>query len=293
MATGSISGRIIKQKQNPWGRWVLQEFTGKEGRKLVVVSAYETVDKRGSMGALTVKSQQTSLLLHTKDKTTNPRIAFCQDLLKELRLYTESGADLLVMGDFDETFGSESDGMMAHASSLQLVNLMASQHSARPPATYARGTSCLGYALASPTSVCTALLKSGYDAFDARLHSDHQGYFFDFQTDLLFGNPTQDLVTPQQRMLFATNVQQITNYINEKYDLLIAQNAFERGQRLTYLGDRHQFAERLDHAVLEASLAAESRIPQFGAPAWSLKLAQARKLVPMAEEIPICVAYRD
>ena len=42
-------------------------------------------------------------------------------------------------------------------------------------------------------------------------------------------------------------------------------------------GNRHQFAERLDKDVLEASLAAEKRIARFGEPYWSIALASARK----------------
>ena len=39
MLTGSFSGRMTKQVQDPWGRWVLQEFAGQRGKLLVVVSA--------------------------------------------------------------------------------------------------------------------------------------------------------------------------------------------------------------------------------------------------------------
>jgi hypothetical protein len=75
--------------------------------------------------------------------------------------------------------------------------------------------------------------------------------------------------------LSSSNVHQVTKYINEKYDLLLAQNAFERAKRLAYLGNRHKFAERLDKVVQDASLVAESRIPQFAAPERSVKLAHA------------------
>lgn len=58
----------------------------------------------------------------------------------------------------------------------------------------------------------------------------------------------------------------------------MAHNIFERAGKLTYLGDRHQFAERIDKDVLVASLAAEATIPLFRDPAWSVALAQARHL---------------
>ncbi|KAI2492122.1 hypothetical protein MHU86_22426 [Fragilaria crotonensis] len=284
LSSGNFSGRMAKQVQDPWGRWVLQEFAGRQGRLLVVVSAYQPVDKRGDQGVLTVASQQASLLRLSKDSVTNPRSAFRRDLLKAMRPYKSAGAEILLIGDFNEPFGSDPAGMSGIASHLSLTNLMAVRHSASPPATYARGSKCLDYALASKT-VCDALLRAGYEPFDARLSSDHRGYFFDFHTDTLLGNLTQDLATPQQRMLSASNVNQVTKYINEKYDLLLAHNAFVRAERLSYLGNRHQFAERLDRVVLESSLVAESRIPQFGAPAWSVKLAQARQLVQWLRKV--------
>jgi hypothetical protein len=170
------------------------------------------------------------------------------------------------------------------ASQLQLTNLMAVRHSGPLPATYARGTKCLDYALASKT-VCEALVRAGYESFDERLSSDHRAYFFDLQTDILLGNPTQELATPHRRSLCASNVRQVTKYINEKYELLLAHNAFERAERLTHLGDRHQFAERLDKVVLEASLVAESRIPNYDAPEWSTKLHHARQKVQWLRKV--------
>jgi hypothetical protein len=63
----------------------------------------------------------------------------------------------------------------------------------------------------------------------------------------------------------------------EKYEFLNQHNVFERVQRLSLPGNRHQYAERLDKDVLAASLAAEQKITRFGEPQWSLALAAAQK----------------
>ncbi len=104
------------------------------------------------------------------------------------------------------------------------------------------------------------MIAMGYDPFNVRLSSDHRGFFLDFDTDKLFGNPTSDLASVKRRMLKANNTAQVTTYINKMYELLLAHNAFDPGTRLTYPGNRHQFAERLDGDVLAASLAAETAI---------------------------------
>jgi hypothetical protein len=136
----------------------------------------------------------------------------------------------------------------------------------------------LFYALGSP-HLRDAMIATGYDSFNARLSSDHRGFFLDFDTDKFFGSLTPDLVGPNRRMLKAQSTHQVTAYINKMYKLLLAHNAFDRGQRLTYPGNRHTFAERLDHDLLAASLAAEKSLPQFGEHAWSIELSNARRRV--------------
>ena len=54
---------------------------------------------------------------------------------------------------------------------------------------------------------------------------------------------------------------------------------FQRVAKLLNEGNRHEHAERIDKDVLEASLAAESKVERFGEPAWSVELAQARQIV--------------
>ncbi|KAI2506424.1 hypothetical protein MHU86_8050 [Fragilaria crotonensis] len=278
LTIGNVSGRIVNQVQDRWGRWVIQEFSGRAGIKLIIVSAYQPVDRRGHEGNLTVASQHRSLLLQTQDALNNPRSAFRRDLLETLRTYKKAGSDILLVGDFNEPFGSDHDGLSFIAAELQLVNLGNYRHSSKVPATYARGSRCLDYALGS-ARVRDALISMGYESFNARLSSDHRGYFLDFDTQKLFGSLTPDLATSARRMLKANNPHQVTAYINKMYELLQEHNAFARGKRLTFLGNRHQFAERLDRDLLAASLAAEASIPQFGEHAWSAELSMARRRV--------------
>ena len=70
---------------------------------------------------------------------------------------------------------------------------------------------------------------------------------------------------------------QTTQYIQAKYEKLLQDNAFERGDQLSQPGDKHEFAEQLDCDVVIASLAAEQRMKKFGSPAWSIALNRALK----------------
>ena len=61
--------------------------------------------------------------------------------------------------------------------------------------------------------------------------------------------------------------------------MLIAYNAFARGDQLTLPGDRHAYAERLDKDVVDTSFAPEARLKRYGDPEWSIALNKARKTV--------------
>ena len=279
MTVDNLTGRVVNQIRDKWGRWTIQEFTGKDKTRVIIVSAYQPVENSNGPGKTTVAAQQQSLLIMTQDPLQNPRTAFRRDLLKTLQEYRKSAnTSILLVGDFNEQFGVDPDGMEKLAASLQLMDLMASRHSSAHPATYARGTKRLDYALAS-SHVCDALRASGYEEFNSRIASDHRGYYFDFDTEMLFGSQTQPLESPTKRGLTSANVRQVTKYIREKYRILEEHNVFSRAEKLLYPEQRHAFAERLDKDVLDASLQAETLVGRFGSPAWSIELAEARQRV--------------
>lgn len=147
----STTSRIMKQVRDRWGRWVLQELTGRGNRRLIVVSTYQPpVDKTAQPGWITVASQQVSLFTATKDPTTNPRTAFQRDLLIMLEEYKKQGYLIILMGNFNEPLGSDPDGITKVAADIGLIDIMKRRHSSTPPATYARGSTRLDYILTSP-----------------------------------------------------------------------------------------------------------------------------------------------
>ena len=124
MTTGSTTGRIRKQHRDRWGRWVAQEFSGRQATTVMIISAYQPVDKRSQEGTNSVASQHRSLLLQSSDPTNNPRIAFRRDLLAQLQDYRKDGIEFLLVGDFNEDYGANPDGISSIASNLGLTHLM-------------------------------------------------------------------------------------------------------------------------------------------------------------------------
>ena len=278
ITTGALTSRIKKQVRDKWGRWVCQEFQGKDTKQLVIMSAYQPIDKGSHTGKITVAAQHLSLLIQSQDECTKPREAFRRDLLLCVKEYQHAGFNILMTGDFNEVLGSDFDGMSKIANEAGLIDLMAKHNTSPPPATYSRGATRIDYALASP-SVSAALVSAGYEAFDTRIPSDHRGYFFDFDTSKLFGSETQELETRTRRILHTSNAKQVTEYIRQKHKLLLQCDAFNRTNKLSNPGNRHAFADRLDTDVLNASITAEKRIPKYDTPAWSVALIQARYYV--------------
>lgn len=178
MTVGSLTGRICKQERDKWGRWSSQIYQGHAGKKLAIISAYQPIVKGGvQAGRITVAAQQVSLLLQSEDAITNPRVAFRRDLSTWLTAYQNQGYDILLIGDFNEPLGSDPEGMGKIAGDHHLMDVMASRHSSTPPATYARGSRRLDYALASE-SVCNALVKAGYEAFNNGIACDRSSRLF-------------------------------------------------------------------------------------------------------------------
>jgi hypothetical protein len=206
----------------------------------------------------------------------NPRVAFQQDLRMALREKRNENMEILLLGDINEALTQESHGISAIAEEFNLQNLMTNRHSASPPATYARGRKCLDFAMGT-NLLSLSLERAGYEAFNERIHSDHRAYFLDFSNERLFGSDTQELSKRVPRLLQSRNRQQVTQYIREKHRILSDHNVFERATRLTHLGDRHQYAERIDKDVREASITAEKTLRRFAEPAWSVSLSEARK----------------
>jgi exonuclease III len=273
---GDITGRVISQSQDKWGRWSYHTIRGSGSTVITVISAYQVVTDNPNSGTTTAAAQQRSLLLQARDQEQKPRKAFKRDLLAFLKERRSQGDDLILVGDFNEVLGSEVDGMSQVAAELELINLMQVQHHQPLPATYSRGKKCLDYGLATHR-VAFALRSCGYEAFNERFPTDHRAYYFDFDTDALFGNKIQTLAPSTLRILKSNNAEQVTQYIKLKFEYLTNRNAFTRAARLTLPGNRHAFAERLDSDILKSSLDAERNTRQFREPAWSIALSKARR----------------
>ena len=286
MSTGSITGRIQETGKDPWGRWSYQTMLGHNSMVITIISTYQPVmashDKRGTdrRGTYTVAAQHKCLLLQSNDETDNPRTAFRRDLRQFItNQLKHHKAEILILGDFNERMGDDPNGMSSINAEFHLIDIMANRHpSLQEPATYARGSKRLDFALGTHR-IAAATAACGYESFHFRFHTDHRAFYLDFHTTLLFGSPTQQLAKRSERGLHSRNVKQVTKYIEEKHALLTDLNVFARAQKLELPGNRHHHAEKLDIDVVSRSLTAEARTSNYKEPLWSIQLIEARKKV--------------
>jgi exonuclease III len=76
MTAGDLTGQVISQTQDKWGRWVSHVYQGRGRTKVEIYSAYQVVNKTIKQGCNTTASQQQSLLTQSQDCLKNPRSAF-------------------------------------------------------------------------------------------------------------------------------------------------------------------------------------------------------------------------
>ena len=145
MVIGHTSGRIKSNTTDHLGRWTSYTLRGRDHKLLTFISIYQVVTDNPKKGGTTAAAQQHSILLTLQDTLTAPRKAFKRDLWKFIEQCVKNQEEVLIVGDFNEVFGSEVDGISKMAADFNLIHLMKTRHSAPLPATYSRGRNCLDY----------------------------------------------------------------------------------------------------------------------------------------------------
>jgi hypothetical protein len=148
--------------------------------------------------------------------TMHPRTKFRQDLLNFVLKLQREGHDNILMGDFNEVYGSDPDGSSKFA-------------------TFAGGRTRIDceYVFMSPKPAA-AVANCGYESPSFRFQVDHRGFFVDFVTDQLFGNVAPVLAAPASRNLVSCDRQNCARYIAAKYKYLYEHIWFRRLEALTH-----------------------------------------------------------
>ena len=106
--SNELCGRYQKSGSDPHGLglWFYIQLTAKEGRSLVVITAYQVCNAHiSTAGASTAFHQQWNILWGAGNLPPNLQKQFILDLTKEIKTLQRAGADIIPGGDFNERLG--------------------------------------------------------------------------------------------------------------------------------------------------------------------------------------------
>ena len=222
LTQGSCISRLISCGHNEMGRWSYHTYSCKNFHRLTITSVYQPCNQRvtdsGRVRTLTVTAQHTSLL-RQQGRHKTPRQAFIIDLHQFITNQHAQGNGVLLAGDYNKELDIMYDGITKLCSNFHLVDLMFHLTDRDDFATYAHGSKCIDYILCN-TWVSDASLQGCYEPFQYRLKGDHCDMVVDFNTNLLFGNPTTTFTTPAQREFSSKDAGSNRKYIQNKHKYL-------------------------------------------------------------------------
>ena len=266
--TGNLYGRIRSKIEDIYGRWCGFHLLGKDGKELVILTAYN-VSQTESTGNDTLYNQQqaqyllqynTKRLKCDKDTYIDPKKRFVQDLKILLKEIAASGHDIILTGDFNEIIGDSHNSLTLALLDIGLHDIIALKHGFDTDInTYKRGPRRLDYVFVS-RRIIDHVTACGYDRFDDVLCSDHRASFLDIHLPGLFGRDLPILCSPSSRTIRGDQPDNITKYIKALATHIDEQHLIQKATRLLqpcyYTAAA---ANHLDDLITKGMLLAESK----------------------------------
>jgi endonuclease/exonuclease/phosphatase family metal-dependent hydrolase len=270
---GACSHRVTATQRDPMGRWCSINLAGRDSTNVRIYSAYQCVDARYS-GDNTYYNQLWRLLRDTGERYPVPRKRFISDLCAELTRVQRDKTSLIVLGDFNETIGTDPDLMASICSTIGLSEAIEHLHpTAADTPTYNRGRRRLDYCLISH-SLLTAITGAGLNQFHEISNSDHRAVFLDLHLGHLF-RLTTPIVTAGLRHINSDS-SAAKRFVDLAYDHLIENDTFNKYSHFAKHIDNNLtpyiIANSLDNQITKSLLSAERKIARPQRPPWSAKL---------------------
>jgi endonuclease/exonuclease/phosphatase family metal-dependent hydrolase len=273
---GSCSHRVTSTQRDPIGRWCSITLACRNKQSIRIYSAYQCVDVRHS-GENTYYTQLWRLLRDTGERFPIPRKRFISDLRAELISVQRADTTFIVLGDFNETIGTDPDLMASICSSIGLSEAVEHLHpAAENIPTYNRGRRRLDYCLVSH-SLLPAIAAAGLNQFHEISSSDHRALFLDLHMGQLFRLATP-IVSPSLRHINSDSAS-AQRFVDLAYDHLIHNDTFNKysnfAQHVNSTQNPHVLANSIDDQITKSLLSAEKKIARPPRPPWSEKLHKA------------------
>ena len=266
--TGSLVGRIRETITDPYGRWCGFSLLGRDNREILILTAYNvTQAANAKVGDDTLFNQQIALYKLKNIRDPDPRKIFIKDLTEVVKKARREGKDIILTGDFNELVGDDSNAMVRVLTAGDLTDAHGHQHGEVDIKTYTRGHKRLDYVFVTPRMV-DHILRSGYEAFHARIASDHRGYYVDFALAGFLDRQLPAIFSATSRAIRGTHPSNITKYVKQLHKYLETNDIFRLVKMQKHYYERKEL-EKLDVRITRGMLAAENKCRIHHRQTWS------------------------
>jgi len=190
MALGPCTSRIVSRGSDlALGRWSFIEFAGKDGMRLVVVSAYWVCNQQFDAASNTASAQQKCLLQNSGAINPQPRSIFLQDIIHQIQRWRHENKEVILCMDTNDNLDDPRASIAQLFSETDLINLHFHRYPAlRTPPTHQRGSHTIDLMAGTP-QVAEALTAAWMHPFQdpATIKGDHRLLGIDLDPDILFG----------------------------------------------------------------------------------------------------------
>jgi len=224
------------------GRWTYATQRGRGDKKVTIITAYNASITSGD-GPFFQQQMRLLSRLHRQQQNFSlpaPRRQLVLDSQAWIEHLQREGHSIILALEAKETYDLDKDLPSPHPlvfqsgkftidakhdgqfsrliSTCKLSPPLAIQHTTRPfPASHVRGTKQIDYMLLSK-DILPAVINSGSLPHHSILHGDHHPYFLDFDSTLLFSDPTYEIATPPTRQLRLQDPRVIQRYREVLHD---------------------------------------------------------------------------
>ena len=178
---------------------------------LTTITAYRIT--AGTGGDTSAQAQQRMMLVTEERAVIDPRKLIIDDLIIYITNCQESGHDILLCIDANESMDKSTSQIRRLANTCNLLDVHTNLHfNETTLPSHSRGSEKIDFCLASPP-LLDCITRSGILALDDAYMSDHQAMFLDLDIKRYFKGITTDPVSRQSRS-FTTKNEKLTSGFN-------------------------------------------------------------------------------
>jgi hypothetical protein len=282
--TGPWSGRTRKtgKDKKGLGRWSFVELVTKMSGILIICTVYQVVaGSVAARGPFTNWTQQWALLRMMDVEEPDPVHQFYTDLSDQISEWKRSGAEVMLLGDFNEDRASPTSPLAQLCERHDLGDIIELRHGRTDMATYARGVRKLDHGLGT-RKIRERIgdhMRCGYLPFHFVFPSDHRAFWFDINVEALLGAPTPTVISAKQRTITSNNPKMVGAYVKDTASYLDKHSYGTRNQKAQKGAEDEGMTlywkrkwEALDTDMRRGRLSAEERLKRYPGRYWTIQI---------------------